>query len=195
MPAGLVASAEKLIFSFRILRRSAVILTAEACDKSSTAAFVAKGFQTAAALGTGAPALNAAGNLNAAIAGAMGNLTDGALDFTAADSCVLTCAATLGPCSTNVNLVRRDITSGIEGMPLRLAFRIVNADPCEPVAGRRPRRFERLARNGRPVLRPADFRHRPRGFGISDFFDSGGLSSGGGWVKPEEITISRKDAK
>jgi protocatechuate 3,4-dioxygenase beta subunit len=31
--------------------------------------------------------------------------------------------------------VRRDITSGIQGTPMRLAFRIVNVDTCEPVQG------------------------------------------------------------
>lgn len=97
--------------------------------------WLAKGFKTAAALGMGALALNALGNLNPTITSAMENITDGSLNFTAADTCTLTCAATLGPCYTNVNLVRRDITSGIQGMPMKLAFRIVNADTCNPIQG------------------------------------------------------------
>jgi protocatechuate 3,4-dioxygenase beta subunit len=97
--------------------------------------WLAKGFKTAAALGLGALALNAAGDLNPTVTSAMENMTSGALDFASADTCVLTCAATLGPCYTDVNLVRRDITGGITGLPMRLAFRIVNADTCEPVQG------------------------------------------------------------
>jgi len=97
--------------------------------------WLAKGFKTAAALGLGALALNALGDLSPAVTSAMEKMTSGSLDFAAADTCVLTCAATLGPCYSNVNLVRRDITSGISGMPMRLAFRVVNADTCEPVQG------------------------------------------------------------
>lgn len=97
--------------------------------------WLSKSFKAAAALGLGALALNAAGGLDSTIAGAMENLTSGALEFASADNCVLTCAATLGPCYTNVNLVRRDITSGIQGLPVRLAFRIVNADTCQPIQG------------------------------------------------------------
>lgn len=97
--------------------------------------WLAKGFKTAAALGLGALALNAIGDLSPTITSAMEKMTAGALNFTSTDTCVLTCAATLGPCYTNVNLVRRDITSGIQGLPMRLAFRIVNADTCEPIQG------------------------------------------------------------
>lgn len=97
--------------------------------------WLTKGIKTAAALGLGAVALNALGNLNPAVTSAMEKMTIGALDFAAADTCVLTCAATLGPCYSNVNLVRRDITSGITGLPMRLGFRIVNADTCEPIQG------------------------------------------------------------
>jgi protocatechuate 3,4-dioxygenase beta subunit len=92
-----------------------------------------KGFKTAAALGMGAIALNVAGDLNPLVADAMNRLTTGALDFAAADVCTLTCTTTLGPCFANVNLVRRDITSGIQGMPMRLGYRIVNADTCQPI--------------------------------------------------------------
>lgn len=94
-----------------------------------------KGFRAAAAFGLGAIALNAVGDLKPFVAEAMNNLSSGALDFAAADTCVLTCSATLGPCFANVNLVRRDITSGIAGLPMRLAFRVVNADTCQPIQG------------------------------------------------------------
>jgi protocatechuate 3,4-dioxygenase beta subunit len=101
----------------------------------SRRSWLAKGFKTAAALGIGALAINALGDLSPTVTSAMENMTNGSLDFAAADTCVLTCSATLGPCYTNVNLVRRDITSGISGMPMRLAFRIVNADTCDPIQG------------------------------------------------------------
>jgi protocatechuate 3,4-dioxygenase beta subunit len=101
----------------------------------SRRSWLAKGFKTAAALGLGAFALNAIGDLNPSVTSAMEKMTTGALDFAAADTCVLTCAATLGPCYSNVNLVRRDITSGIVGLPMRLGFRIVNADTCQPIQG------------------------------------------------------------
>ncbi len=98
-------------------------------------AILTKGFKTAAALGLGAIALNLKGDLNPFVVNAMERLTDGALEFTASDVCTLTCGATLGPCYANVNLVRRNITSGIAGLPTRLAFRIVNADTCLPMEG------------------------------------------------------------
>ena len=95
--------------------------------------WLTKGFKTAAALGLGAIAFNAVGDLKPFVANAMENLTSGALSFTADDVCTLTCTTTLGPCFANVNLVRRDITSGITGLPMRLGFRIVNADTCLPI--------------------------------------------------------------
>lgn len=94
-----------------------------------------KGFKTAAALGLGAIALNAFGDFNPSVVSAMEKMTTGAMDFTATDTCVLTCTTTLGPCYSANPLVRRDITSGITGMPMRLAFRIVNADTCLPIQG------------------------------------------------------------
>jgi len=94
-----------------------------------------KGFKTAAALGLGAMAFNALGDFNPSVVNAMEKMTTGAMDFAATDVCTLTCTTTLGPCYANVNLIRRDITSGIQGMPVRFAFRIVNADTCEPIQG------------------------------------------------------------
>lgn len=101
----------------------------------SRRSWLQKGFKTAAALGLGALALNGFGDFSPAITNAMEKMTNGVLDFAASDYCVLTCGATLGPCYSNVNLVRRDITSGIAGLPMRMAFRIVNADTCEPIQG------------------------------------------------------------
>lgn len=95
-----------------------------------------RGFKTAAAVGLGAVALNTLGDFSPLSRKALANLTADDLDFAAADPCVLTCTATLGPCYFNTGLVRRDITeasAGKVGLPMRLGFQIVNADTCEPV--------------------------------------------------------------
>lgn len=56
------------------------------------------------------------------------------LTFLAPATCNLTCGLTLGPCYVaSAALVRRDITSGQTGLPMRLGFRIVNAADCSPV--------------------------------------------------------------
>jgi protocatechuate 3,4-dioxygenase beta subunit len=97
---------------------------------------LAKGFRTAAAVGLGAVALNALGDFNPLSRKALANLSADDINFAAAEPCVLTCAATLGPCYFNTGLVRRDITEssvGKVGLPTRLGFRIVNADTCEPI--------------------------------------------------------------
>lgn len=96
-------------------------------------AMLTKGFRAAAALGLGAIALNAGGDLNPFVVGAMNDLASGDLNFAATDVCTLTCSATLGPCYFNANLVRRDITEGKVGLPMRLGFRVVNADTCLPI--------------------------------------------------------------
>jgi protocatechuate 3,4-dioxygenase beta subunit len=95
-----------------------------------------KSLKAGVGLGLGALALGSISDLSPLSARAAGNLTEKALDFVAAEPCLLTCTATLGPCYFNTGLVRRDITEasvGKVGMPTRLAFRIVNADTCEPV--------------------------------------------------------------
>src|SRR5437868_4900192 len=57
-----------------------------------------------------------------------------ALTVTAAQTCALTCGLTVGPCYVaSAALVRRDITSGVTGLPMRLGFRIIYADTCQPV--------------------------------------------------------------
>lgn len=95
-----------------------------------------KGFKTAAAVGLGAAALGTLGDFSPLSRKAMANLTADDLDFAAADPCILTCGATLGPCYFNTGLVRRDITessSGKVGLPTKLGFQIVNADTCAPI--------------------------------------------------------------
>lgn len=93
-----------------------------------------RGFKAAAALSLGAMALKTGGNFDPFASKALARVPDGALDFAATEPCVLTCASTLGPCYFSTGLVRRDITEGKPGLPTRLAFRIVNADTCEPIS-------------------------------------------------------------
>ncbi len=95
-----------------------------------------KGVKTGAVLGLGALAFSSLSDVSLVVSKAMAGVPDGALDFVAAEPCVLTCSATLGPCYYSTVLTRRDITessSGKLGLPTRLAFRIVNADTCEPI--------------------------------------------------------------
>ena len=53
--------------------------------------------------------------------------------FTAgtAGACVLTCMTTIGPCHT-ASPERSDISDGLDGLPLRIALRVVDAE-CKPV--------------------------------------------------------------
>lgn len=102
----------------------------------SRRALLTKGLKAGAALGLGALALNAFGEFSPIVSKALANIPSGALDYVSNDPCVLTCAATLGPCYYNTGLVRRDITessAGKVGLPTRLGFRVVNADTCEPI--------------------------------------------------------------
>lgn len=48
-------------------------------------------------------------------------------------SCVLTCAQTLGPCYA-ATLIRKDISEGHGGLPMRLALRVVD-ETCTPIEG------------------------------------------------------------
>ncbi len=43
-------------------------------------------------------------------------------------------AVTEGPCTEAADQVRKDISEGLAGLPMRLALRIVDAD-CKPIAG------------------------------------------------------------
>lgn len=49
-------------------------------------------------------------------------------------NCILTCAQTQGPCYVPTMPNRQDISEGETGLPLRLAFQLVQAQTCAPVA-------------------------------------------------------------
>jgi protocatechuate 3,4-dioxygenase beta subunit len=51
----------------------------------------------------------------------------------ASTQCVLLAAATEGPCTESADQVRQDISEGYSGLPMRLAFRVVDT-ACKPVA-------------------------------------------------------------
>lgn len=57
-----------------------------------------------------------------------------AADFAALDTCLLTPEQMEGPFYVAGDMVRRDITDGLPGHPLRLGLRVVDA-ACEPVPG------------------------------------------------------------
>lgn len=52
----------------------------------------------------------------------------------AATGCVLALAATEGPCTEAADQVRKDISEGYAGLPMRLALQVVDAS-CNPIAG------------------------------------------------------------
>ena len=54
--------------------------------------------------------------------------------FAGAGSCRVTTEQAEGPYYFDVDSVRRDIREDREGMPLRLAFRVRDADTCAPIA-------------------------------------------------------------
>jgi protocatechuate 3,4-dioxygenase beta subunit len=53
---------------------------------------------------------------------------------TPASACVILAAATEGPCTEAADQVRKDISEGYSGLPVRLALRVVDS-ACSPVAG------------------------------------------------------------
>ncbi len=53
---------------------------------------------------------------------------------TAAASCLLATAATEGPCTEAADQVRKDISEGLGGLPMRLALKVVDGS-CNPIAG------------------------------------------------------------
>lgn len=57
-----------------------------------------------------------------------------AADFTDLATCVLLPELTTGPFPLEQQYVRRDVTEGVPGHPVRLGFRVVD-DLCEPVPG------------------------------------------------------------
>lgn len=52
----------------------------------------------------------------------------------AASSCVVVAATTEGPCTTVSDLVRGDVSEGRDGLPVRLALKVLDAS-CAPVVG------------------------------------------------------------
>lgn len=94
--------------------------------------WLSRGVKTATAAGLGLFALKGVSDLGLRGFKTSAGITPAALDFAAAEPCTLTCTQTIGPCYFAANLVRRDITEGRAGMPVRLGFRIVDADTCEP---------------------------------------------------------------
>jgi protocatechuate 3,4-dioxygenase beta subunit len=85
-------------------------------------------------------ATGAAGALQGTAAWATGGTTalalasypDPFLTGAAGEACTLAPALTLGPCYAET-LVRKDISEGYPGLPVRLSFQVVYADTCEPV--------------------------------------------------------------
>jgi protocatechuate 3,4-dioxygenase beta subunit len=73
-----------------------------------------------------------AGLAAARIAGIPG--LDGAATTRAA-SCILTPEQTEGPYYVDINKVRKDITEGRSGVPLRLRIYVVDSDACKPIDG------------------------------------------------------------
>ena len=55
--------------------------------------------------------------------------------FRARPNCTVTAAQTLGPCHVNGVPVRQDVSEGRPGLPMRIAFRLVNAGDCRPTEG------------------------------------------------------------
>ena len=53
---------------------------------------------------------------------------------TPAAACVLATAATEGPCTEEADQVRKDISEGYTGIPVRLSLRVLDGD-CNPIAG------------------------------------------------------------
>lgn len=86
--------------------------------------WLAKGAMAIAALGLGARDLG----------GALTVFKPQLDDLTPGEVCTLTCAQTLGPCYYSGTQMRHDITEGKPGLPSLLAFLVVNADTCQPIA-------------------------------------------------------------
>src|SRR5262249_11675585 len=85
----------------------------------------------AGALGLGAVALGVAGPRAAARALAAGGDSQAAAAF----ACVLTPEATGGPFYVPLERIRRRITAGTAGVPLRLRITVLRSGACTPLAG------------------------------------------------------------
>jgi protocatechuate 3,4-dioxygenase beta subunit len=53
----------------------------------------------------------------------------------AGTSCRLYPAQTLGPCYADQPMMRQDISDGLDGLPTRVSFLVVEADGCTPIPG------------------------------------------------------------
>ena len=108
----------------------------EDSDLLSRRDLLSKGLKTATALGIGITALGAFGD-NASIAQrAWAKFDRNALYTRSPDlACTAHCKQTLGPCYFPANLIRSDVREGYPGLASKLAFRVVNIDTCEPMAG------------------------------------------------------------
>ncbi len=78
---------------------------------------------------TGSPAAEWATGGTASMTGTY----DEPFTTSAGPTCDLTCAMTTGPCYAETQ-ERRDISEGVDGLPVRLALRVVD-DACVPVVG------------------------------------------------------------
>lgn len=88
--------------------------------------------------GDGGATLDSGGSADAWASGGTQAMTDAAAypsPFpTAGLACVLIPTATEGPCTEAADQVRKDISEGYTGLPMRLALRVVDAS-CNPIAG------------------------------------------------------------
>jgi protocatechuate 3,4-dioxygenase beta subunit len=86
--------------------------------------------------GSGLGAVDSGGSATSWASGGTKSMTGIYADpfATPASTCVILAAATEGPCTEVANQVRKDISEGYTGLPLRLALRVVDG-ACNPVAG------------------------------------------------------------
>jgi protocatechuate 3,4-dioxygenase beta subunit len=86
--------------------------------------------------GAGANTADSGGSANAWASGGTKSMTGSYADpfATPASTCVLLAAATEGPCTEAADQIRKDISEGYGGLPVRLALRVVDG-ACDPVAG------------------------------------------------------------
>ena len=55
--------------------------------------------------------------------------------FATAGTCLALQQTTAGPCTTETTLDRVDISEGLDGLPVRLALKLIGKSSCEPIAG------------------------------------------------------------
>lgn len=120
---------------------TAVVAAACGSNNDDAAATPAPSTATTAAAGNTATATSTAtvGSPATAAATATTTAASGATALTAADfaeleACILTPEQTEGPYYLNADLMRRDITEGHNGLPLRLGL-LVQDTACQPIEG------------------------------------------------------------